>query len=115
MAGIKPTEKLLFLIEEIIEDNTRLNLFTIEEINSLKEELRTNCLRKESLKLILKYLKIERKKENLNDFIRGSKLIFPSFIKNEKEETIGKKKRKEYLVKKQQVRQYNQMIHGCER
>lgn len=79
MAGIQINEKLMNLINEIIENNIKINYFNINEIEILEKELKNNYITTDSLTLISKYLKNKNNKDNnLYEILIGTKLAFPN-------------------------------------
>lgn len=135
-AGLVPSANLTQIAQEIIQNSgfsslsstqQSISLFTSEELTLLQQNLHDNYFTSQSLNIISKYLKSEKSKRSLASLIKGSSLKFPTFIKpvvevagrqifsNLTQDTLEKKKRREYLLRKQQAREYNMMIHGSER
>lgn len=95
--GLVPSLQLIQIIQEIIQKNEPYSsssssssmsnhnitpLYSCEELAYLKQNLDDNYVTSRSLKLILKYLKVEDKKDqSLLELIKGSSLKFPQFKK----------------------------------
>mmetsp|Transcript_11597 Transcript_11597/g.11234 ORF Transcript_11597/g.11234 Transcript_11597/m.11234 type:complete len:284 (+) Transcript_11597:30-881(+) len=84
------------------------------ELQSLKDDILSGFVSKESLHILSKALKEMPEEKSLHSYITGSKVVFPTFQTKSVETSNALKKRREYLHLRKEAKEYNMMIYGTE-
>ena len=116
---IQNNEKLKNLINTVL---IHLPTLTLNEKIKLEEEYESELISYQTLSILSKYLKSKyeysvyagNKKvhDKIINYLNGSKIVFPSLIKKENEPNPELIQRRQYLLARQEGREYNKMMYG---
>ncbi len=129
MIGVKLHEPL----QEAIENAMKVSALSDDDMHTLETALATKCVNSSALK-VLKYNSSNRKGVDLMKILQGSNLLFPHTNIKKAEQvkvrhrhnynalhnlnatfmqvSIDYSIRKQYLQRKDEERQYNEMVYG---
>jgi hypothetical protein len=111
MASLKLTPKFAEVVTEMFCENFSLTEEEQQIINAAVDSKIVTC---DALFIVNKYMKT-KPSLLMKDIFDRSKLVFPSSEKASKQEVNPKLlKRREYLKRRQETREYNQMIFGTD-
>lgn len=118
--GVRPSPKLLSLLEEIAAVPSSSPLGR-DELESVFTAIERSYLSVGAVRAVAKHL--ESKNLELGDYLKACQLVFPAHdkqqqealeVERQSEQSSKANKRREYLLVKAEEREYNRMMYGSQ-